>query len=161
VIIGETVPALPSWLTEPVWEFAALLPDRATCDPTHPLGCHRRRIPDRIVFDKLLQMLRFGCSYRGIADTTCSASTIRDCRDEWIRAGVFATLKTIALDAYDRIVGLILDEIAVDGCITKAPGGGEYRPFPGRQAQAGHETVTDGSRLRHSAGPGTGLGQPP
>lgn len=29
------------------------------------------------------------------------------------------------MDAYDRIVGLILDEIAVDGCITKTPGGGE------------------------------------
>src|SRR5690349_6096023 len=29
------------------------------------------------------------------------------------------------LDVYDRIVGLLLDQIAVDGCITKAPGGGE------------------------------------
>jgi hypothetical protein len=38
---------------------------------------------------------------------------------------VFAQLKMIALDAYDRIVGLLLDQIAVDGCITKAPGGGE------------------------------------
>jgi hypothetical protein len=28
-------------------------------------------------------------------------------------------------EAYDRIVGLVLDDIAVDGCITKAPGGGE------------------------------------
>jgi transposase len=34
-------------------------------------------------------------------------------------------LKQIALEAYDRIVGLVLQEIAVDGCITKAPGGGE------------------------------------
>jgi hypothetical protein len=38
---------------------------------------------------------------------------------------VFAQLKTIALDAYDRIVGLVSEEISVDGCITKAPGGGE------------------------------------
>ena len=29
------------------------------------------------------------------------------------------------MDAYDRIVGLVLEEIAVDGCITKAPGGGQ------------------------------------
>ena len=120
------MPALPSWLAQPLWDqFAALLPARETYVSTHPLGCHRRRIPDRIVFDKLLQVLRFGCSYQGIADSTCSATTIRDRRDEWIRLGIFAQLKQIALDAYDRIVGLLLDDIAVDGCITKAPGGGE------------------------------------
>jgi transposase len=101
------------------------LPERPAVDPTHPLGCHRGRVPDRIVFDKMLQVLRFGCSYQAIADTTCSATTIRNRRDEWIELGVFAQLKTIVLDAYDRIVGLVLEEIAVDGCITKAPGGGQ------------------------------------
>jgi transposase len=60
------------------------------------------------VFDTMLQVLRFGCSYEAIADTTCSATTIRNRRDEWIELGVFAQLKTIVLDAYDRIVGLIL-----------------------------------------------------
>ena len=120
------MPALPSWLTEPLWDqFAALLPDRPIYDPTHPLGCHRRRIADRIIFDKLLQVLRFGCSYEGIADSTCSATTIRARRDEWIKAGIFAQLKQIALDAYDRVAGLALSDIAVDGCITKAPGGGQ------------------------------------
>jgi transposase len=109
-----------------LWDqFAALLPPRPATDPTHPLGCHRPRVADRIVFDKLLQVLRFGCSYQGIADTTCSATTIRNRRDEWIRLGVFTQLKTIVLDAYDRVVGLLLDHLAVDGCITKAPGGGE------------------------------------
>lgn len=120
------MPALPSWLINPLWDqFAALLPARPVFQPSHPLGCHRRRIPDRIVFDKLLQVLRFGCSYEGIADVSCSAGTIRNRRDEWIKLGVFAQLKKIALDAYDRVVGLLLDQIAVDGCITKAPGGGE------------------------------------
>ena len=66
-----------------------------------------------------------GCSTASIADTTCSATTIRDRRDEWIKAGVFVQLKQIALDAYDRIAGLVLDHLAVDGCITKAPDGGE------------------------------------
>ncbi|MGW5670398.1 IS5 family transposase [Micromonospora sp. NPDC003776] len=120
------MPAVPSWLSDPLWDqFAALLPPRPATDPTHPLGCHRRRIADRIVFDKLLQVLRFGCSYQGIADSTCSATTIRNRRDEWIQLGLFAQLKTIALDAYDRLVGLLLDNLAIDGCITKAPGGGE------------------------------------
>ena len=120
------MPAIPSWLSDPLWDqFAALLPPRPTTDPAHPLGCHRPRVADRLVFDKLLQVLRFGCSYEGIADTTCSATTIRNRRDEWIALGVFTQLKTTVLDAYDRIVGLLLDDLAVDGCITKAPGGGE------------------------------------
>jgi hypothetical protein len=58
----------------------ALLPERPEFHPDHPLGCHRRRISDRIILDKLLQLLqllRFGCSYEAIADTTCSATTIR------------------------------------------------------------------------------------
>jgi hypothetical protein len=49
------VPALPSWLADPLWDqFAALLPPREVFVPTHPWGCHRRRIGDRIVFDKLV-----------------------------------------------------------------------------------------------------------
>ena len=40
------------------------------------------RIPDQAVFDKLLQVLVFGCGYRRIADATSSATTIRRRRDE-------------------------------------------------------------------------------
>jgi hypothetical protein len=60
-----------------------------------------------------------------IADSMCSATTIRARRDEWIKAGIFAWLKQIALDAYDRFAVRILQELAVDGCIAKAPGGRE------------------------------------
>lgn len=46
------MPALPVSLIEPIWDqFAVLLPERSTVDPTHPLRCHRRRIPERVVFD--------------------------------------------------------------------------------------------------------------
>jgi transposase len=120
------VPAIPSWLLEPLWDqFAALLPPRPVYLPSHPLGCHRQRIADRVIFEKLVQVLRSGCSYESIADCTCGATTIRDRRNEWIKAGIFARLKQIALESYDRIVGLVLEEIIIDGCITKAPGGGE------------------------------------
>ena len=117
------MPALPSSVLDPLWDqFAALLPER---DVAHPLGCHRPRIGDRIVFDKLVQVLVLGAAYERIADTTCSATTIRDRRDEWITAGVFTRLEQLCLDAYDRIVGLELADVAVDGCIVKAPCGGE------------------------------------
>ncbi|MEU9149900.1 IS5 family transposase [Streptomyces sp. NPDC048417] len=146
------MPALPSWLTEPLWDqFAVLLPERPEYHPDHPLGCHRRRISDRIIFDEMLQLLRFGCSYEAIADTTCSATTIRSRRDEWIRLGVFARLKQIALDAYDRIVGLVLDQIAVDGSITKAPGGGEV---------AGRSPVDRGKQGLKRSGMTDGYGIP-
>lgn len=120
------MPVVPSWLMTPLWDqFAALLPVRPVVDPLHPLGCHRPRVADRLVFEKLLQVLRFGCSYESIADSSCSATTIRNRRDEWIALGVFEQLKMIVLAAYDRIVGLLLEDISIDGCITKAPGGGE------------------------------------
>ena len=73
------MPAIPSWLLEPLWDqFAALLPPRPVYDPSHPLGCHRPRISDRLIFEKLIQVLRFGCSYQAIADCTCGATTIRE-----------------------------------------------------------------------------------
>ncbi|MGW1848909.1 IS5 family transposase [Streptomyces sp. NPDC001966] len=146
------MPVLPSWLTEPLWrQFAALLPERSIYVPTHPLGCHRPRISDRIVFDKMLQLLRFGSSYQAIADSTCSATTIRNRRDEWIRLGVFAKLRQIALESYDRIVGLVLDQIAVDGSITKAPGGGEV---------AGRSPVDRGKQGLKRSGMTDGYGIP-
>ena len=85
-VMWRSRPAPPSSILEPLWvQVSALLPDRPD---THPLGCHRPRIPDRVVFDKLIQVLVFGCGYRRIADPTCSATTLRRRRDEWITAGV-------------------------------------------------------------------------
>jgi transposase len=117
------VPAVTACIIDPVGDqVSGLLPPRQV---DHPLGCHRPRIPDRVVFDKLVQVLVFGCAYGRIADDTCSATTLRRRRDEWIAAGAMDTLHGLALDAYDRMIGLELGDVAVDGCITKAPGGGE------------------------------------
>lgn len=117
------MPAVPSCIIDPIWDqFADLLPVR---EVDHPLGCHRPRIPDRVVFDKLVQVLVFGCAYNRIADQTCSATTIRRRRDEWINAGVMEKLQEIVLDSYDRMIGLDLSDVAVDGCITKASCGGQ------------------------------------
>src|SRR5215210_5990479 len=108
---------------EPVWQqFAALLPER---EVDHPLGCHRPRIPDRVIFEKLIQVLVFGCAYHRIADESCSATTLRERRDEWIEVGVIDALREAVLEAYDRFIGLELSEVAVDCCMTKAPCGGE------------------------------------
>jgi transposase len=130
------VPALPPYLIEPIWQqFKALLPEHRT---DHPLGCHRSRIPQRVVFEKLVQVLVFGCAYERIADASCSESTLRRRRrDEWIELGVMERLREICLEAYDHLIGLELSEVAVDCCLTKAPCGGE---------KAGRSPVDRGKR---------------
>ena len=129
------MPAVPPYIIEPIFQqFRALLPERKT---SHPLGCHRPRIPDRVVFEKLVQVLVFGCAYEKIADGSCSATTLRDRRDEWIELGVIERLREMTLEAYDRAIGLDLSELAVDCCITKAPCGGE---------KAGRSPVDRGKR---------------
>jgi transposase len=117
------MPAIPSCIIDPIWDqFSELLPEK---EVEHPLGCHNPRIPDRVVFDKLVQVLVFGCAYERIADESCSATTLRRRRDEWIASGVMGRLQQIVLEAYDWMIGLDLSDVAVDCCITKAPCGGE------------------------------------
>jgi hypothetical protein len=79
------------------------------------------RIPDWISFDTLTQLLVFGCGYRRLGDATCSASTLRRRRDEWIIAGVAKQLRLAVLAADDRMLGLKLEYLAVDRCTTRRP----------------------------------------
>jgi len=78
-----------------------------------------------VAFEKLVQVLVFGCAYWRIADEKCSATALRRRRDEWIEAGVMDELREMVLESYDRFLGLELTDLAVDCCITKAPCGGE------------------------------------
>lgn len=120
------MPSVPVSLMEPVWaQFSALLPAHPTVDPAHPLGCHRRRIPDRVVFEHVVEALVHGSGYERIASTGCSDRTIRRRVREWADAGLMQELHALALAQYDRMIGLELHDLAVDGCITKAPCGGE------------------------------------
>ncbi len=66
------MPAIPPYIIEPIWEqFRALLHTRDA--DVHPLGCHRRRIPNRLVFYKLVQVLVFGCAYERISRPAAGA----------------------------------------------------------------------------------------
>lgn len=120
------MPAMPSSLLEPVWvEFDALIGPRPEFDPNHPLGCHRRRIPDRVVFAHVVQALVSGDGYERVAGPACSDRTIRRRLQLWAAAGLAHQVHALALAAYHRMIGLDLADIAVDGCITKAPCGGD------------------------------------
>lgn len=120
------MPVLPVCLFEPLWDqVSALLPARPRFAPTHPLGCHRERIADRVVFEHVIAALVHGSGYERIASVGCSEGTIRRRLKEWAAAGLSEQVHTLALEAYDRMIGLELDDLAVDGCVTKAPSGGE------------------------------------
>ena len=148
------MPAVPSCILDPLREeFLALLPPHVD---DHPLGCHRRRIPDAVVFDKLVEALVFDAGYERIADATCSATTLRRRRDEWIRLGVFDRLRLVALDAYDTLIGLDLADLCVDGCITKAPCGGECAgrsPVDRGKQGLKRSTLTEGGGIPLAAVP--------
>jgi len=120
------VPALPVCLLDPVWQqFSALLTEQPAVAPTHPLGCHRPRIPDRVVFEHVVAALVHGSGYERIATPGCSDRTIRRRVREWAEAGLAQALHTLVLAQYDRMIGIEFADVVADGCITKAPCGGE------------------------------------
>lgn len=97
-------------------------------DRSHPLGCHRPRVPDRLCFWGILIRLVTGSSWvdiEAILEHRVSDTTLRARRHEWINAGVFDRVKDEAIAAFDRIIGLDLEHVAVDGSLHKAPCGGE------------------------------------
>ncbi len=118
--------ALEPEVVDAVW--AAIEPLIPPVPENHPLGCHRPRVSDRLCFWGILVRLVTGCSWvsvEAILERRVSDTTLRTRRDEWIAAGVFDALRQHALHAYDRIIGLDLSEVALDGSLHKAPCGGE------------------------------------
>ena len=118
--------ALDPEVVEVIWRAVEpLIPRRQV---THPLGCHRQRASDQACFTVILVRLATGCSWED-AERLCgnvvSDTTVRDRRDEWIGAGVFDAIADEAMGGYDRIIGLDLSDVAVDGSLHKAPAGGE------------------------------------
>jgi len=118
--------ALDPEVAEILWRSVEpLLP---VVNDSHPLGCHRQRVPDSVIFRGILIRLVTGSSWvdiEAIMEFEVSDTTIRRRRDEWIAGGVFDRLEAEARAGYDRILELDLDCVAVDGSIHKTPCGGE------------------------------------
>ena len=118
--------ALDPEVKDAVWAaIEGLIPGVVDC---HPLGCHRARVPDRVCFEGILIRLVTGCSWEDaerLNGCLVSDTTLRERRDEWVAAGVFASLAVEAQLAYDKIIGLDFSEVSVDGSLHKAPAGGQ------------------------------------
>lgn len=131
--------ALEPEVSDAVW--AAIEPLLPVPADEHPLGCHRQRVSNQLCFRGILIRLVTGASWvdiEAILDFAVSDTTLRARRDEWINAGVFDDLVTEALAAFDRIIGLDLGDVALDGSLHKAPYGGEGTgPNPTDRAKLG------------------------
>jgi len=129
------VPLLPASLTEPLWvQFSTLLneDDRPESVADHPWGCHRRRIPDRVVFDHVLAAVVHGSGYERVATPGCSDLTIRRRLAEWTERDVGVELLKAALAAYDQMIGFDLDDLSWMGRSQNRPAEGTFGLVPGR-----------------------------
>ena len=87
------MPAVPLFIMDPLWsQFEVLIPPVLD---DHPLGCHRPRIPNRVVFESWFKCWCWVLPTPQISDATCSATTIRRRRDERIAAGIFTALQLL------------------------------------------------------------------
>lgn len=150
--MGRTIKRRKNWeLSDELWaRIEPLLPPR----PTHPLGCHRPRVPDRAAMTAILFVLSTGCQWNALDATgICSCSSAYRRFREWLAAGVFHEFWRRGLVAYDEMNGIEWDWLSMDGVMTKAPLGGEKnRTEPNRPRQRRHEAKRSHGRRGSSAG---------
>jgi putative transposase len=124
-----------------VWaQMEPLLPPR----PSHPLGCHNPRVPDRAAMNAILLVLRTGMQWNALKATTiCSCSSAYRRFREWTEAGLFLELWRQGLLCYDDQVGIEWEWLALDGALGKAPLGGELTgPNPTDRAKKGRRRAS-------------------
>lgn len=161
-IVFMDVPAGDQWhIPDDLWQsIALLLPEHPN---THRFGGGRPRTPDRVCMDAILFVLRTGCQWKALNATRfCPSSTAHDRFQEWLAAGVFQKMWEAGLLAYDDWKGIDWSWLSMDGCMTKAPLGGEKDgQKPDRSRQEGGQTQSAGRSRGHPRGAGRGRGQPP
>lgn len=97
----------------------------------HPKEGHRPRIDDRTCFDVVHVRLTTGCSWvdaERICGGKVSDTAVRERYSLWVDAGVFKKVAANAVVAYDRIIGLDMSEIAIDGSLFLLRAGTLIRP---------------------------------
>ena len=132
LVVSDDGWRIPDW----VWALMEpLLPER----PSHPLGCHNPRVPDRAAMNAILLVLRTGMQWNALRATgVCSSSSAHRRFQEWVEAGVFHEIWRQGLLEYDAVVGIDWEWLAADGAMRKAPLGGDNTgPNPTDRAKGG------------------------
>jgi hypothetical protein len=95
------------------------IPPPGALTQAHPWGCHRRRMPDRVLFDHVLAALVHGSGYERIASPGYSDHPIRRRSTEWTEHG--RQLLRLVLAAFDRMIGPQLDDLAYSSHDSPTP----------------------------------------
>ena len=107
-----------------------MLKNRLPPRPVHRYGGCRQRVPDDICLAGLLRRFISADAWEtveaelAIAGLKVSDTTLRARRNEWVKAGVFHQLMEDCVAFYHELIGLDLDDVAIDGSTQLAPGGG-------------------------------------
>ena|SRR5581483_7875249 len=147
-------------IPDDLWDAMALLiPERVN---THPFGGGKPPTPDRVCMEAILYVLRTGCQWKALDATRfCPGSTAHDRFQLWVEQGVFQAMWEAGLMAYDDWAGIDWSWLAMDGCMTKAPLGGEKdRQKPHGSGQARGQAQPAGRGGRHPGGAGRRRRQP-
>jgi putative transposase len=120
-----------------------LIPKRKN---THRFGGGRPPVPDRVCMDAIFFVLRTGCQWKALDATKfCPGSTAHDRFQRWVEQGVFLAMWESGLMLYDELEGIDWSWLSMDGCMTKAPLGGEKdREKPDGPGQEGGEAQPAG-----------------
>ena len=117
-------------------------------DKPQPQG-GRPRMNARQAATAIFYILRTGCQWKALPHALGAPSTVYDRFREWGQAGVFESFWQQGLCDYDEAAGIQWKWQSVDGCMTKAPLGGEaVGPNPTDRAKSG----TKRSLLTDAAG---------
>lgn len=93
--------------------------------PKPPGSPGRPRSDMRRVFDGILWVLRTGCQWKAVPPQIGAGSTLHDWHQEFQKSGLYARLWGVLLEHYEEEIGIAMQWQSVDGCMTKAPLGGE------------------------------------
>jgi transposase len=143
--------------------WAKIQPLLPVHENTHRFGGGRPRASDRDCLNGIFFRLRTGCQWKALSATgLCASSTAHDRFQEWAEAGVFLEFWKAGLLAYDELKGIDWAWLSMDGCMTKAPLGGEkmWRQSH-RPGQGGRQTLAFDRSRRRAGGPDRRGGQSP
>jgi transposase len=147
-------------IPDALWEqLEPLLPERVN---THRFGGGRPPVSDRVCLDAIFYVLRTGCPWKALDATVfCPGSTAHDRFQLWVQAGVFLNFWEAGLLEYDFFEGIDWRWLSMDGCMTKAPLGGEKDgQEPHRPGQEGRQAQPAGGRPGRAGGAGRRGRQP-
>lgn len=106
-------------LPDELWEkIQPLIPAR---ENPHPRGGGRKPKDDRVVFDAILFVLRFGCQWNALNATgLCPSSTVHDRFRKWVKAGVFHRMWAEGLLEHAILCGINWSWLTVDESASAA-----------------------------------------